>query len=123
MKDGDFAFSIDGENYCYGSVGEVVDALAVDCYEEAQTIGLEYYKAVVVKKQAGDFFDVDDLLDQIGDRASDECGEWADGFPHCTKEKRDELERLVVDWLNANVSVDFFLVGDAVTCTIGEEDL
>lgn len=65
---------------------------------------------------AHDFINTRDILDQIAENATDECGESAEDWLEAltkNKDKRAELTRLIGDWLERNDPVMFWSVSNA----------
>ena len=53
--------------------------------------------------------DVDDLLESMGERAYDEAGESAEGYPDVTNEARTELEGLLRGWCEKYARPEFWV--------------
>lgn len=103
----DKCYSTDEEVYQYETLGEAMDAIDGDFgLEDGQII----YEGDAVRRTPSHYFRMDHLLDNMSERANDEGGEWADGFPSLTKEKHDELDALIKGWLDANLTVGFYTV-------------
>lgn len=100
-------YSFNEEDYTSGDLWEALQALED---RGDLTEGVAFYVGDADRKAPSYYFDVDDLLEGMGNRASDEAGEWADDFPDLTKEKTAELQAVVSAWLDANVSAAFFTV-------------
>ncbi|WAS56238.1 hypothetical protein MK974_24370 [Burkholderia ambifaria] len=54
--------------------------------------------------------DADDVIDMIGERAYDEVGEAADGYPDIAPEAKAELEALVTGWIEKHAKPTFYSV-------------
>lgn len=54
-------------------------------------------------------------------RACDMAGEWAEDFPALSREKVEDLGKLISDWLDANLSVNFYTVKNSKEIIITEE--
>ncbi|CAK0530542.1 gp45 [Burkholderia pseudomallei] len=54
--------------------------------------------------------DADDVIDMIGDRAYDEVGEAADGYPDIAPEAKAELETLLSGWIEKHAKPTFYSV-------------
>ena len=65
------------------------------------------------------FLTVSCLFEDMQDRAS-ELGEWSEGYlEEVTKEQKEELNNLVLDWFNKNVSKPpFFLIENVEKITL-----
>jgi len=80
-----------------------------DCLEPGATL----YEADKVEYKASAFFrgGVDDIIEEIQNQAWEEADEFAESFAsNIPQEKLAELEKLICDWLDANVPVNFFTV-------------
>ncbi|QTD91569.1 hypothetical protein J4G50_05180 [Burkholderia anthina] len=67
--------------------------------------------------------DADDVIDMIGERAYDEAGEFADGYPDVTPEAKAELEALLVGWIEKHAKPTFYLVENSREHVITEADM
>ncbi|AFI66762.1 gp45 [Burkholderia pseudomallei 1026b] len=54
--------------------------------------------------------DANDVIDMIGDRAYDEVGEAADGYPDIAPEAKAELETLLSGWIEKHAKPTFYSV-------------
>ncbi|KVU65296.1 hypothetical protein WK72_18935 [Burkholderia ubonensis] len=54
--------------------------------------------------------DADDVIDMIGERAHDEVGEAADGYPDIASEAKAELEALLAGWIEKHAKPTFYSV-------------
>ncbi len=77
-------YSIDGESFRYDDLAEAL--VDMDCNGDL-IVGAEYESGDAVKQPASSYFDIDRLLEDMGERASDECGEYAEDFPDISDEK------------------------------------
>jgi hypothetical protein len=103
----DLCYSTDEENYNYETLGEAMDALDGD---QGLTEGLVIYEGEAHRNAPSYYFDVDSLIEQMGERACDDAGEWADTFPDLSKEQVAELDSMIKTWLDANVTATFYTV-------------
>jgi len=106
-KQNDLCYSFNQEDYTLDCLGEVLQQL--DDRGDLQE-GVVFYEGEAVRHAPSYYFDVDDLLDGMRDRAYDDAGEWADTFPDLPKEKVAELKSLVSNWLDSNLTITFFTV-------------
>jgi hypothetical protein len=102
-------YSTSGEDYSQDTLGEALADL-----EPGDTLHI----GTAVRRLPSAFFHVDTLLDNMGDAASDEAGEHADGFPNLPKDKIADLKRMVGSWLDANLTVDFWTVRNTREVTV-----
>jgi hypothetical protein len=66
---------------------------------------------------------VDDVLEMMGERAYDECGESAENYPDVTKEAREELDALLMAWMEKHAKPTFYRVVNVRPYTLTAEDL
>lgn len=111
------AYSLDGENYRFDDLDELLAELEDD---GELVVGKTIHAGTAIHHNASEFFDVDSLTESMQDRAYDEAGEWAEDFPDLPKEQRKELSDLVDAWLDKNVKVNFWTVEDAKEITVTE---
>lgn len=94
-------YSNNGEEFRYA---EIADAL------DSANIGDVIYEGDAIRQKPSHYFDINTMLEQVGESAYDDCGECADDFPNITKSERDELDKIICCWLDAKVGVDFYTV-------------
>ncbi len=72
-----------------------------------------------IAQEHKNFLTVSCLFEDMQDRAS-ELGEWSEGYlEEVTKEQKEELNSLVLDWFNKNISKpSFFLVENVEKITL-----
>lgn len=54
--------------------------------------------------------DADDVIDLMGERAYDEVGEYADGYPDVPSEAKAELDALLAGWIEKHAKPTFYSV-------------
>ena len=86
-------------------------------------VGHVIKEGVSIKPLPSNFFDVDTILDNANEQACGECGDYSKSFANLSKEKRDEFEKLIHDWVDKNIEVDFFVVEDIKEIVITENML
>ena len=106
----ELVYSLDGENYRFDDLTELLAEL-----EDGGDLGegKTIHAGTAIRHKASEFFYVDSLVDDMQNRAYDEAGEWAEDFPDISKEQSKELGDLIGAWLDKNVNVNFWTVGDA----------
>ncbi|ARL58122.1 hypothetical protein [Burkholderia pseudomallei] len=67
--------------------------------------------------------DADDVIDMIGERAYDEVGEAADGYPDIAPEAKAELETLLSCWIEKHAKPTFYSVVNVREHVITEADV
>lgn len=125
MSDPRYVYSVDGETYNHDNLEDTIDDAITRCSSEIFEVGNElcYHKAIARDFIPSDFVNVESILDDMDCRASDEGGEWAEDFTYCSKEAKDELEKLVSDWANKHLECSFYGIrnNELMTFTITEE--
>ena len=115
-------YSIDDESYNFENLGDLFDALDEDgCLE----VGAAYFEANCRRMTAQDVVPVGWLLDAIGERMHDEVGEAAADFPNVSQQAKDELQKLLSDWIEKhdNPGSYWTIVGKARRKVVTEDDL
>jgi hypothetical protein len=109
-----YAYSTDEENFT-GEFNSPEEA-AADCFHNFSDVDTVFV-GIKHTLTAHDFIDPVYLLEKISDEAYNECGsaalEWLDKIQE-SKAKREELKKLIGDWLEANAPVTFFKVDDVI---------
>ncbi|MBR8135109.1 hypothetical protein KDX02_06810 [Burkholderia cenocepacia] len=102
----DTVWSRDGETYSEDSLDDLLD-LHTDL-----TVGDAVHFGEKRSIKPHELIDADDVIDQIGDRAYDVAGEYADGYPLDTvaDEARAELNALLASWIEKHAKPTFYLV-------------
>lgn len=118
MTNQDKCYSINEEEYCYDNLSDALVALEEN---DGFVAGAVIHEGDAHKEPPSHYFDIDRLFEDMGERACDECGEWAEDFPDVSKEKVKELEKLIADWLDANIAVNFYTVKNVQPIVITEE--
>lgn len=65
--------------------------MGVGEHHDALEVGLTVWVADAVHPDPASYLDVDDVLTQMGERAADDYGEAAEGFPDVSGDARQEL--------------------------------
>jgi len=113
------SYSLNGEDFQEGCASEALQALDDD---GQLTLGAEFRLGVSDRPDPADFFDVDDLIEQMQERAHDVGGEFAEDY--LTDEQVQELGRLVKAWLSSvNPRANFFSVKQIQTFKVSQEDI
>ena len=130
----DYAFSIDGEEWHaedpHGNKAET-EAQAVSCAisrmmeynDEPPLPGDVVEIGPKIPHKASDFYSIDDILENMGERAYDECGECAEDFPDLSKEESAELDKLISDYLEAHALCTFWTVEKITKHEITAEEI
>lgn len=97
-------WSANNEEFCAGSLGDFLES------NDELVAGEAVYVADAVTPDPASYINVDDILEQMGERASDECGEWADDYPDVTAEARQTLTELLEHWARTHCKPSFWRV-------------
>ena len=65
----------------------------------------------------------DDVIEFIGDRAQDEAGEFADGYPHVSADARKELQGIIDKWAEKYCQPSFWIVKNVKEHVVSEDDI
>lgn len=115
-------YSLNGEDYNYTDLGEALTTLGDDSVNGLQ-VDMTYYAGDSRKRAPSFYFSMDSLLENMGEAANDEAGEYADDFPDMSKEKQAELQSIISNWLDRNVEVSFFTVKNPTTVKVTAQDV
>lgn len=102
-------YSRDEETF-YDELSDVLDMLDSDGELEPGAI---VYEGDKVERTPSSYApDGSDLMEHMATQAYEHAGEHAEGWPHdsMSAEKQKELEKLLHDWLDANLNVTFWTV-------------
>lgn len=130
----EYVYSTDGELFNYQEESECIDYLLnnvltddeiTDMLEEGGF--LEFERGERVSYKASDFVDqwlIDDLLENMNIRATDNCGESAEYFAvDVGREVKDKLGKYLKTWANKNLDCYFYGVNniEKVSVKVTEE--
>lgn len=116
------SYSLNGDDFQEGCASEALQALD----DDGQLIlGAEYRLGVSDRPDPADFFDVNQLIEQMQERAHDVGGEFAEDYlTDLTDEQVLDLDRVVKAWLSSvNPQVSFFSVKQIQTFKVTKEDI
>ena len=111
-----YVYSLDEEEYHdYDDIQDMID-------ESIEEYPATIYKAQKKEYSHNDFICLYDLIDNMKDKANDIAGEWAESYLNdLNKDKKIELEKLIINWLDNNISKpSFFTVEKQITLTYEE---
>ena len=106
----EIAWSTDGEVFNHSSLGDALDEL--DDKGEL-TVGRVVWFGETSRPDPTCYFDADNVLEMIGERAYDDAGELAEGYPDVSDDAKTELNTFLEGWLKAHCQPPFWRV-DAV---------
>lgn len=110
-------WSIDNSNFSYYDIDDLLNSNDHLIPGDVIFFG---YKSNTYPSQ---FFDVHNLIEDMGNSAYDEFDELADDFPNMSKEKIKELNSLISNWLDHNVHINFFKIVNSEKYIITEQDV
>ncbi|WP_244098925.1 hypothetical protein [Burkholderia ambifaria] len=87
------------------------------------TVGDVVFVGDVIPIQTKHLCDADDVIDMLGERAYDQAGEYADGYPDVTPEARAELDSLLATWIEKHAKPTFYLVKNSREYVITAADM
>lgn len=115
------------DDLCYSRDGETYYELGsfIDMYGDELEPGDVIYEAEQVQKPASAYlsrYALDSMFENMSEAAFEDVGEHvADDWPDLGPEKRDELRKMLSDWLDANVQVPFWSIRNDRELTLTAE--
>lgn len=109
-------WSANNEDFSHESLGDLLDS-----HDDLRP-GDVVYRAEAHMPKVSHLVYADDVIEQIGDRAYDIGGEYAEDYPECTKEQAAELQTLLEQWLSECPPPRFFSVKNVQPYTLTEGD-
>lgn len=113
----DECWSADEELFNADSFGELLDM------NDHLEVGNIVWCGTKVRPGTKELCDADDIIDMIGNRASDIGGEWADDYPDVSKEASSELDEFLAAWITKHCPPAFWTVKNVTQRIITAEDL
>lgn len=95
----------------------------IDNYSDSVEVGQVVYFGDAVANTAGEYLNVDSIIEQMGERAYDECGECAEGYPDVSPDAIKELDELLISWGNKYCTPNFHVVENIREYTLTKDDL
>lgn len=113
----EYAYSLNEEDFF--SLDEILDKLKYEDVEDATHV----YKWACVYYKHADFFNVDDIIEGMTDRARWEGDDFSDNY--CSelelKDHKEKLTKIVLEYLDANVAQpSFYTVKYVMKMTVEE---
>lgn len=84
-------WSDDKEEFNYNTLGDLLS-------NGGLAVGDTVYYADAVIPDPADYINADDILEQMGERASDDCGECAEDYPDVSAEAKQSLDGFLKGW-------------------------
>lgn len=110
-------WSANGEDFNYDSLGDLFDNEDAD-YQ----VGDVVYKATAKTPSFKSMVDIDSVIENIGERAWDYCGEYAENYPEVSQEHKAKLQKFLEEWLSECPHPNFYMVVNDEPYTLTEED-
>lgn len=109
-------WSFNGEAFNHDTLGDLMDEYVYDLKP-----GDEVWRATAKLPSISSLADADSVIEDIGERAYDYGGEYAEDYPEVTPEHKAKLQMLLEQWLTECPEPRFYQVG-AVTRYILQRD-
>jgi hypothetical protein len=109
-------WSANQEDFIYETLGDLLDAN--DELEAGSTVYVGEAESPSYKQLCS----ADDVIEMMGERAYDVGGEWAEDFPDVTKEAVQELDALLLAWMQKHCHINFWTVNNVKPYVLTEED-
>lgn len=114
----DQCWSVDECDFCYDSLGDLLDS------NDGLEVGHVVYVGTPARYAASTYIDdADDVIERMAERAYDEHNEFAEDFPEVTDEAKAELTAFLAAWADKHCEVRFYGVENVRPYTITAEDL
>jgi len=111
-------WSVDDETFRCESLGELLDD------HDELDVGATVYRGEAIRPDPADYVETKHLIEMIGERAWDDCGEAAEDWPAVEPEAEQELQALIKAWATKHLNpTPFYRVENVVAYTITEADM
>ena len=110
-------WSVCGEEFTFDSLGDLLDSRG----DELRP-GHKVWRGTALPPSLSSLVDTDRVIEDIGERAYDFGGEWADNYPEVTPEHKAKLQALLEQWLAECPSPRFYQVTDATPYVLAADD-
>jgi hypothetical protein len=111
-------WSVDEECFDAAGLGDLIGS-----HHDELEVGTTVYVADAVTPDPADYIDVDGILEKMGERAGDDCGEYADDYPDVSKDARQELEDVLKTWARKHCTPRFWKVKNVREYILTADDL
>jgi len=111
-------YSYDEENFNYQELNDVLDHLAGS---DALKVGAVFWEADAVQSPASYYFSIQRMLEDMGESAYDDAGEYSENFPDMKDEEITELESIIKKYLDDKCTPNFWRVENVVKVEVTEE--
>ena len=110
-------WSLSDEGFSHDSLGELLDN------HPDLVAGARVFVGEAAHPALNRLIDSDDVIDQMGDRADDIAGEYAEGYPDVSAEDKAELDTLLAAWIAKSCPPTFYEVKNVRAYIITEQDI
>ncbi|MEN2430893.1 hypothetical protein [Comamonas sp. F1-6] len=110
-------WSTDGEEFTFNSLGDLLDSRG-----DEMRPGYKVWRGTAMLPSMESLTDADRVIEDIGERAHDFGGEYAEGYPEVTPEHKAKLQVLLEQWLAECPSPRFYQVTDAKPYVLTADD-
>lgn len=110
-------WSVCGEEFTFDSLGDLLDSRG----DELRP-GHKVWRGTAAPPSLSSLVDADRVIEDIGERAYDFGGEWADNYPETTPEHKAKLQAFLEQWLAECPSPRFYQVTDATPYVLTVDD-
>lgn len=110
-------WSIDGERFDYDTVNELINS------NDELSIGDTVFVGDTVIQDPTEWLDVGDILEQMQERAMDDCGESAEDYPNISEAARQELQEFLGTWARKYCVPSFYAVENVSEYVLTAEDI
>jgi hypothetical protein len=110
-------WSVNEEGFSHDSLAELLDN------HPKLVAGSRVFVGEAAHPALNRLIDSDDVIDQMGDRADDIAGEYADGYPDVSAEDKAELDTLLAAWIAKSCPPTFYEVKNVRAYVITEQDI
>ena len=110
-------WSVSDEGFSHDSLAELLDN-----HPELEA-GSRVFVGEAAHPALNRLIDSDDVIVQMGDRADDIAGEYADGYPDVSAEDKAELDALLAAWIEKACPPTFYEVKNVRAYVITEQDI
>jgi hypothetical protein len=111
-------WSVDDETFRCESLGELLED------HDELVAGSTVYRGKAVRPDPATYIDTKHIIEMIGERAWDDCGEAAEDWPAIPSLAEHELQTLLKAWATKHLSpTPFYRVENVVEYTITEADM
>jgi hypothetical protein len=109
-------WSADNEEFNCSTLGDLFDS------NPEIKVGDTVYVGEARKPRTSELCDAADIIEMMGERASDIAGEYADDYPDVTSEAEEELNAFLTAWIEKHASPGFYTVSNVRQYILSADD-